>query len=295
MWDYADSARLVTAESIYSSNCIYCRSALYQMPSVDFHLPDMNKSLLAQMSVCPRCGWWSVFRVHQGEIPRTADFAESYSGAIGALKELDLSDISAPLTEVRGYLLAKPDAVFAAHPRLIEDVVGSIFKSQGWEAVVTAYSRDGGIDVFLRDHSGGLVGVQVKRYAESRIIEAEQIRSLAGALLLARSTAGVFVTTSSYRSGARKAADSYRAIGIPIELIDGQRLFELLEITQHKESPITADKINRYLLTSGIHLGTGVRKEFSAGEDLRDREIVVSIWLPHELVDTSNSPAPLAS
>jgi restriction system protein len=174
MWDYADSARLVTVESIYSSNCIYCRSRMHQFPSMDFHLPSRDKSLLAQVSVCTRCGWWSVFRVHQGEIPRTADLAESYSGSIGALKELDLSDISAPLTEVRGYLLAKPDTVFAAHPRLIEDVVGSIFKSQGWETVVTAYSRDGGIDIFLRDQAGKLIGVQVKRGGVPVLVESRR-------------------------------------------------------------------------------------------------------------------------
>jgi hypothetical protein len=77
---------------------------------------------------------------------------------------------------------------------------------------------------------------------------------------------------------------------MPIELIDGHRLFELLEITQHKETPLTADKLNSYLRTPGIHIGTGSRKEFSAGEDLRGREVVVSIWLPHEIVDRSEIP-----
>lgn len=47
--------------------------------------------------------------MHQGEHPRTPQF-ECYSGEIGCLKELDLSDVSAPLNEVRQYLLAKKDS-----------------------------------------------------------------------------------------------------------------------------------------------------------------------------------------
>ncbi len=143
--------------------------------------------------------------MHQGDHPNTPEF-ECYSGAIGCLKELDLTDVSVPLDDVRQYLLAKKDSVYEAHPKLFEDVVCSVFKDFGWDARVTAYSGDDGIDVVLDGHADNTVGVQVKRYKKQNKIEAEQIRSLAGALVVNGHTRGVFVTTSSFRKGAWQTA-----------------------------------------------------------------------------------------
>jgi restriction system protein len=285
MWGYGDSARLLTDDSVRSRKCIYCGTGMRRFPSAAFHQPEKKRSLLAQPSVCFECGWWSVFRVHQGDNPRTADHAESYSGSIGALKELDLSDISAPLSEVRNYLLARREAVFSSHPRLIEDVVGEIFRSMGWEVLVTPYSGDDGIDIFLSGAEDKLIGVQVRRYGEGRRIEAEQIRSLAGALQLAGSRTGVFVTTSTYRAGAKKTAARFSAIGTKIELIDGKRFFELLGIARRKDYPLSDEMLKAYVLADGVHLGVGLRKDFAKGEDLSDREAVVKIVLPDEIID----------
>ncbi len=114
--------------------------------------------------------------------------------------------------------------------RLLEITVTSVFRDLGYEAEATAYSADGGIDVILRKANGSTTGVQVKRVRSA--IEVEQIRALAGALLLGGHTSGVFVTTSRFRSGAVSAAARLRDLCMPVELIDSVRFLEALKISQ---------------------------------------------------------------
>src|SRR3954451_23885516 len=258
MWMYDEVGRLLMLRSIGAEDCIYCLYRMHRMNPLKFEQDDL--CYLVQLSICLRCGWWYVYRVHQGEHPRSSDLIESYSGAIGSLKELDLEDVSAPLNEVRHYLLAKREAVFRVHPKLFENVVCSVFQSFGWTARVTAYSGDQGIDVILESGSGKTIGVQVKRYREKAKIEVEQIRSLAGALLFNGLTKGIFVTTSSFRKGAKRAASKYSSIGYPIELVDAAGFLDALGIAHHRDSPLDQERIISYMLAPGIDLGAGLRK-----------------------------------
>lgn len=282
MWDYSEAGRLMIYKSVYTADCIYCGSTLLRYPAEKFEV--RHRCLLVQLSICAYCGWWSIYRVHQGDHPRTPQF-ECYSGAIGCLKELDLTDISAPLNEVRQYLLAKKDSVFEAHPRLFEEVVCSVFKDFGWDARVTAYSGDDGIDVILDGQSDSTVGVQVKRYKKEGKIEAEQIRSLAGALLVNGHTKGIFVTTSSFRSGARRTAQQLATIGYPIELMDAKGFLEALGVAQLKSFQLDKERFISYMSSTGVHLGSGQTKDLEEGEDLADRPVLSSSMLGQDYVD----------
>ncbi len=283
MWEYGEAGRLLTISSVYSDDCIFCQTPLLRLPAQSFEAGV--KHLFVQLAICPHCGWWSVFRVHQNEYERTAGMAESLSGTIGCLKELDLNDISAPLDEVRQYLIAKKESVFDCDPKLFEDVVCSVFKDLGWNARATAYVGDRGIDVILDGPDGSTTGVQVKRYKKERRIEAEQIRSLAGALLQNGHTKGIFITTSEYRKGAREAAREFTAIGYPIELIDAERFLAALGIAQHNSFELDEERAISYVLSRGLHIGTAAHKDFVPGEDLRERQVVVSSLLGSELFD----------
>lgn len=152
-------------------------------------------------------------------------------GAAASLKELDLTDISTPIDEVRDYLTARFESRKTMSPRLFEETVGSVFRDLGWEAQVTAYSGDGGIDVFL-EKDEETVGVQVKRVR--RGIEVGQIISLAGALLLKGLTKGIFVTTSSFQRGVPETVRILERKGYKIELVDAQKLFDALSLAQRK-------------------------------------------------------------
>jgi restriction system protein len=149
-------------------------------------------------------------------------------GSIARLRNLDLVNLDQPIEEVRAYLVAKYQDRFMLHPRLFEMVVGSVFKEFGYQSTVTSYSTDSGIDVILEGSNGETVGVQVKRYRGS--IKVEQIRALAGALLLGGFTRGVFVTTSTFQRGAGPTAALAARRGVPIELVDAQRFFDALSL-----------------------------------------------------------------
>lgn len=283
MWRYDEAGRLLTLRSIGAAECIYCQYAMHRMSPLKFEQDDL--CYLVQLSICLRCGWWYVYRVHQGENPRSRDYVEGYSGAIGSLKELDLEDISAPLDEVRQYLLARQSAIFRVHPRIFEEVVCSIFKSFGWIARLTAYSGDDGIDIVLENSSGKTVGVQVKRYQAKSKIEAEQIRSFAGAMIVNNLTKGVFVTTSSFRKGAKRTAGKLTSIGYPIELMDAARFLDALGVANHRDYALDQDRIISYMLAPGVHLGAGLRKDLQPGENLMEREIAAQMWVADELIE----------
>ena len=142
---------------------------------------------------------------------------------------MDLNDITIPMNEVRTYLTAKYSERYKVNPRKFEEVVADVFKDHGYKVKVTNYSGDDGIDAFLYDQKGE-IGVQVKRYKNS--IAVEQIRSLAGAMVLRGITRGVFVTTSAFQSGAKKTVERFRREGLSIQLYDSARFFDSLKIAQ---------------------------------------------------------------
>jgi len=182
--------------------------------------------MYAYAAICPACGWWSIIKQVTLDTPK--QFWDLIFRAEGALRSLDIDDVSQPISDIRAFLMAKYGQRFEVHPRKFEEVVASVFGNLGYQAAVTAYSCDGGIDAVLHGPRGELIGVQVKRYKNS--IEVEQIRSFVGALLLGGFAKGIFVTTSRYQSGVPALTQQSRALGISIELIDEQVLFEALRV-----------------------------------------------------------------
>ena len=298
MWEFAEAGRLLTMESVTATECIYCRTPLARPPAMKFE--GWDRCLLVQLSVCMVCGWWTVYRVHQGDLPRSRE-AESYSGSIGCLKELDLKNVSIPLGEIRKYIAAKKEKVYDVDPGVFEDIVGSIFQDFGYQVRVTGQrvpgeEGDDGIDVIL-ESSESTIGIQVRRYKKTRRIEADAIRSLAGALLLGGHTKGIFITTSKFRRGATKTAKRYTAIGRPVELVDADQFFQKLGIAQLKRVDITVERIYSFILSDGAHIGSGVTKEFVEGENLFDRPVVATIFTRAELLEiaedgTTSAAAP---
>lgn len=188
----------------------------------------------SRLRACPSCGWWAFWRqVRSLAYDRDSGRHRwSLYGAAAQLKALDLCDLSHGIDEVRQFLVAKYDARFELHPRLFELTVASVFRDLGYQAEATAYTADGGIDVILRHQNSSTTGIQIKRVRSA--IEVEQIRALAGALLLGGHTSGVYVTTSRFRSGAVNAATRLRDMAMPVELIDSERFLESLKLVQRQ-------------------------------------------------------------
>lgn len=240
IWKYEDNDREPELDIFWSRECIYCQSSLQMLPILAYKIGDNivpdcwgppfydNSDDDTSYTLCLACGWWNVFK---GEIFDTGKrLDEVWYGYSATLKELDTRDISIPIDEIRSYLIANYNERFSIPPWKFEQVVASVFKDLGYFARVTGRTGDGGIDVILDGPDDTLIGVQVKRYKNA--INVEQIRSLSGALLLNGITRGVFVTTSSFQSGATKTAGLSALAGIPIELIDAKRFYEALKLSQ---------------------------------------------------------------
>lgn len=110
--------------------------------------------------------------------------------------------------------------------RLVVDLLlkmgyGGSFSDAG---MVTQYSHDDGIDGIIREDKLGLdkIYIQAKRYNTTNIIGKPQIQQFVGALDEQKASKGVFITTSSYSSAARKYAEE--KVSKKIVLIDGEEL-----------------------------------------------------------------------
>ena len=99
------------------------------------------------------------------------------------------------------------------------------YKGTDGQSLVTQKSNDGGIDGIINQDPLGLqtIYVQVKRYAENNVIGSPEIDSFSGALRRKRTDRGVFITTSSFTSGAQQAAKQ-----LNIALVDGEMLTNLM-------------------------------------------------------------------
>ncbi|HVR98701.1 MAG TPA: restriction endonuclease [Thermoanaerobaculia bacterium] len=217
--------------------CSYCASALDVLagtPLPEFAMKGMNfhgRSLLG----CPSCGWWRASFLTASAPFETHDGGFAYlRQSCGVLKDLDLTDLSIPVEELRSYLIARYGDRFDVHPKRYEDIVGAVFSDFGFRVRVTSFSGDEGIDVFVLDgNDDATVGIQVKRYKGK--ISAEQIRSFVGALVLQGLTSGIYVTTSSYERGAVLTANaSLDRLGVGVALMDASKFYDALKITARK-------------------------------------------------------------
>jgi restriction system protein len=244
IWIHSDTSDFISSEIFGSTKCLYCNSNLDFLKTLYgeyFHGEEFSpksEEYLIKIAVCPICGWWKVHEIHVDD--EHLDFYDMPGasvrrshieyGAIGSLRELDIKDLHQPIEAVRQYLAAKYNKRFQVHPKLFEETVASVFRDLNYKARVTAYSGDDGIDIILDGPDDSLIGVQVKRYKNT--IKVEQIRSLAGALLIGGYTKGIFVTTSFFQPGAKRTVDLSALRGIPIELINATDFYDALQIAQ---------------------------------------------------------------
>lgn len=111
-------------------------------------------------------------------------------------------------------------------PFYFEKVILILLKKMGYgDFVETAKTGDGGIDGIINEDKLGLdkIYIQAKRYGENKVRE-KDIRNFIGAMS-GDTQKGVFVTTSSFDTGAtKKAHDAHHTI----ILIDGLKLVDLM-------------------------------------------------------------------
>jgi restriction system protein len=209
----------------YGDRCPFCNLDL-----ISDRLPNADEQ---SVSHCEICGWWrsdvDIFDFDADNIVTkilNPPFGIYRFTCVENISYLDIqSPNSQPVQLIRDYLTRNWPSRYTIHPRKLEEVVGSIYSSFGANVLVTSYSGDGGIDVLV-ERGNDVFGIQVKRYKNH--INVAEIRELIGSLVVKGLTKGIFVTTSSFRRGARNLRDEALKKDISIELIDGDGLYSEL-------------------------------------------------------------------
>ncbi len=127
------------------------------------------------------------------------------------------------------------DAILSKSPRAFEHLVLKLLKRMGYggevegSGKVTAASHDEGIDGVIKEDVLGLgrIHIQAKRYNRKNTVGRDEIQKFVGALAVAQSNKGVFITTSSYTPAAMEYARSLHG-STTLVLIDGQRLAQYM-------------------------------------------------------------------
>jgi len=125
--------------------------------------------------------------------------------------------------------------VLSKTPRAFEHLVAQLLHKMGYggsipgAAKVTQYTNDGGIDGVIREDILGLgrIHIQAKRYAPNQTIGRQDIQNFVGALAVAQSNKGVFITTSSFSKGAIEYVNTLNG-STTVVLIDGQQLADYI-------------------------------------------------------------------
>jgi restriction endonuclease Mrr len=115
---------------------------------------------------------------------------------------VDLENINEELIR---YLAKHPELLHIIDPFKFEELVGGLFRSQGYEVFPTPKSRDGGFDfrAFYKDPTGTvctLTLVECKRQRPERKVAVGVVRKLRGVLDTNGAGNGVIVTTSTFTS-----------------------------------------------------------------------------------------------
>jgi restriction system protein len=175
--------------------------------------------------------WVKVFdEQRKSKEPESEPIAEQVAEANGAASK----DYRAEALEL---LLNLPPAGF-------ERLSQRLLREAGFTQVaVTGQSGDGGIDGYGTLQINHLVSFKVlfqcKRYAKS--VSSSQVRDFRGAMA-GRADKGIIITTGTFTAEAKREAT--RDGVHPIELIDGEKLLDMLESLELGLRPVTTFEVN---------------------------------------------------
>lgn len=127
------------------------------------------------------------------------------------------------------------DTILSKSAREFEHLVVTLLQKMGYggevknAGKVTQHTNDGGIDGVIKEDILGLgrIHIQSKRYNRNNTVGREEIQKFVGALAVAQSNKGIFITTSSYSKTAIEYASSLHG-STTLVLIDGQQLAQYI-------------------------------------------------------------------
>lgn len=146
------------------------------------------------------------------------------------------------------------ETILSKTPREFEKLVVTLLQKMGYggeiknSGIVTKATNDNGIDGIIKEDILGLgrIYIQAKRYAPENTIGREEIQKFVGALAVAQSNKGVFITTSYFKKTATEYVNSLNG-STTIVLIDGQQLADYIydyELGMQVEQTIKIKKLD---------------------------------------------------
>ena len=109
-------------------------------------------------------------------------------------------------------LAAEPELMYDLNPRELEQLMADLYAHEGFEVTLTPETRDGGVDLYLVQHTAFgklLTIVDCKRNREDRPIGVAVVRQMLGTIDETGASAGVLATTSRFTSGAIQLGEQY--------------------------------------------------------------------------------------
>jgi len=109
-------------------------------------------------------------------------------------------------------LATEPKLMYELRPRQLEELIAELYARQGFEVELTPETHDGGVDLYLVQHTAFgrlLTVVDCKRNRADRPIGVGVVRQLLGTIDETGASAGVLATTSRFTSGATRLSKKY--------------------------------------------------------------------------------------
>jgi hypothetical protein len=123
---------------------------------------------------------------------------------------------------IKGIRLRDLQHLLDITPWQFEDAIALMYKELGYTVKQTPYAGDKGIDIFI-SKSTLKYAVQCKQYSPGNKVSRPEMQRLLGAMLDAKTTRGIFVTTGEFANTCLEYEKNHS-----ITLVDGQRLIDLL-------------------------------------------------------------------
>jgi len=153
--------------------------------------------------------------------------------AYGTISDSELVTFVEPAwLAIRDSLVADPSCRFSITPSKWEELIAASYEAAGFDAVVLVpRSGDGGRDIVATRMGFAQVSIvdQVRVFEEGKVVDANDVCALLGALLADRNATKGFITTTA-KLAPGIADDTRIAFFLPhrLELIDGEQLLARL-------------------------------------------------------------------
>ncbi|AKV55316.1 Mrr restriction system protein [Bifidobacterium actinocoloniiforme DSM 22766] len=244
--DSQKTAKLSSGQPVAENRITWAVSYLNRVDAIErpsrgqYRITEIGHTLLKQYPVAitekdlralakPDDNWW----VRKGATEIIEDTAVPKANRLSDCTALDpIEMIEEGVERINSDVAAELlSMIQSREPAFFEYVVMDLLIAMGYggthgKGTVTRLTNDGGIDGIIDQDALGLskIYIQAKRYGSTNSVHRPEVQSFVGALS-GKADGGLFITTSSFSSGAVQYAQE---VPSRIILIDGKRLTQLM-------------------------------------------------------------------